>query len=219
MARAASAAGARMVQVSAIGADENSPSGYARAKAAGEKAVLAAVPSATILRPSLIFGPDDQFTNRFASLARMSPFLPLIGGGVTKLQPAYVGDVATAVANAVDGKTKEGATYELGGPEVLTMREIMEIILRITERRRMLLSLPFGLAKFQAMFLQFAPGPLKLTPDQVALLESDNVVSDAAKAAGLTLEGLGIAPDSLEAIAPQYLWRFRATGQFQKKSV
>jgi NADH dehydrogenase len=219
VARAASAAGARMVHVSAIGADENSPSGYARAKAAGEKAVLAAVPSATILRPSLIFGPDDQFTNRFASLARMSPFLPLIGGGVTKLQPAYVGDVATAVANAVDGKTKEGATYELGGPEVLTMREIMEIILRITERRRMLLSLPFGLAKFQAMFLQFAPGPLKLTPDQVALLESDNVVSDAAKAAGLTLEGLGIAPDSLEAIAPQYLWRFRATGQFQKKSV
>jgi uncharacterized protein YbjT (DUF2867 family) len=219
VARAASAAGARMVQVSAIGADENSPSGYARAKAAGEKAVLAAVPSATILRPSLIFGPDDQFTNRFAALARMSPFLPLIGGGVTKLQPAYVGDVATAVANAVDGKTKEGATYELGGPEVLTMREIMEIILRITERRRMLLSLPFGLAKFQAMFLQFAPGPLKLTPDQVALLESDNVVSDAAKAAGLTLEGLGIAPDSLEAIAPQYLWRFRATGQFQKKSV
>ena len=219
VARAASAAGARMVQVSAIGADENSPSGYARAKAAGEKAVLAAVPSATILRPSLIFGPDDQFINRFASLARMSPFLPLIGGGVTKLQPAYVGDVATAVANAVDGKTKEGATYELGGPEVLTMREIMEIILRITERRRMLLSLPFGLAKFQAMFLQFAPGPLKLTPDQVALLESDNVVSDAAKAAGLTLEGLGIAPDSLEAIAPQYLWRFRATGQFQKKSV
>ena len=219
VARAASAAGARMVQVSAIGADEKSPSGYARAKAAGEKAVLAAVPSATILRPSLIFGPDDQFTNRFAALARMSPFLPLIGGGVTKLQPAYVGDVATAVANAVDGKTKEGATYELGGPEVLTMREIMEIILRITERRRMLLSLPFGLAKFQAMFLQFAPGSLKLTPDQVALLESDNVVSDAAKAAGLTLEGLGIAPDLLEAIAPQYLWRFRAMGQFQKKSV
>ena len=219
VARAASAAGARMVHVSAIGADENSPSGYARAKAAGEKAVLAAVPSATILRPSVIFGPEDQFTNRFAALARMSPFLPLIGGGVTKLQPAYVGDVATAVANAVDGKTKEGATYELGGPEVLTMREIMEIILRITERRRMLLSLPFGLAKFQAMFLQFAPGALKLTPDQVALLESDNVVSDAAKASGLTLEGLGITPDSLEAIAPQYLWRFRATGQFQKKSV
>ena len=123
-----------------------------------------------------------------------------------------------AVADAVDGKTKAGATYELGGPEVLTMREIMEIILATTERNRMLVSLPFGLAKFKAMFLQFAPGVLKLTPDQVTLLRSDNVVSDAAKAAGLTLEGLGIVADSLEAVAPQYLWRFRAAGQFQKKS-
>ena len=195
IARAAAAAGARMVHVSAIGADENSPSGYGRAKAAGEQAVLAAVPSATILRPSLLFGPEDQFTNRFAALARISPFLPLIGGGVTRMQPAYVGDVATAVADAVDGKTKPGAVYELGGPEVLTMREIMEIILSITERKRMLVSLPFGLARLQAMFLQFAPGALKLTPDQVAMLQSDNVVSDAAKAAGLTLEGLGIAPE------------------------
>jgi uncharacterized protein YbjT (DUF2867 family) len=219
VAKAASAVGARMVQVSAIGADENSPSRYARAKAAGEKAVLAAVPSATILRPSLMFGPEDQFTNRFAALARISPFLPLIGGGVTRLQPVYVGDVATAVADAVDGKAREGATYELGGPEVLTMRQIMEMILRITDRRRMLVSLPFGLAKFQAQFLQFAPGALKLTPDQVDLLRSDNVVSDAAKAAGLTLEGLGITPDSMEAIAPQYLWRFRAAGQFQRNSV
>src|SRR5467141_3656645 len=216
VARAASAVGARMVHVSAIGADENSPSRYAQAKAAGEKAVLAAVPSATIMRPSIVFGPEDQFTNRFASLARMSPMLPLIGGGLTRLQPVYVGDVATAVADAVDGKTKAGATYELGGPEVLTMREIIEIILATIERRRMLVSLPFGLAKFQAQLLQFAPGPLKLTPDQVELLRSDNVVSDAAKAAGLTLEGLGIAPDSLAAIAPQYLWRFRAAGQFQR---
>jgi len=216
IAMAASAAGARMVHVSAIGADENSPSAYGRSKASGEKAVLAAVPSATIMRPSLLFGPEDQFTNRFAALARMSPFLPLIGGGVTRMQPAYVGDVATAVADAVDGKSKPGATYELGGPEVLTMREIMQIILGITERNRMLISLPFGLAKLQALFLQYAPGALKLTPDQVAMLQSDNVVSDAAKAAGLTLEGLGIAPDSLEAIAPQYLWRFRAAGQFQR---
>jgi uncharacterized protein YbjT (DUF2867 family) len=216
IARAASAASARMVHVSAIGADENSPSAYGRTKAAGEKAVLAAVPSATIMRPSVVFGPEDQFTNRFAALARMSPFLPLIGGGVTRMQPAYVGDVATAVADAVDGKSKPGATYELGGPEVLTMREIMQIILGITERNRMLISLPFGLAKLQALFLQYAPGALKLTPDQVTMLQSDNVVSDAAKAAGLTLEGLGIAPDSLEAIAPQYLWRFRAAGQFQR---
>jgi len=215
VARAAAAAGAAMVHVSAIGADENSPSRYARAKAAGEKAVLAAVPSATILRPSVVFGPEDQFSNRFAALARVSPLLPLIGGGLTKLQPVYVGDVATAVADAVDGKTRPGATYELGGPEVLTMREIIEIILAIIERQRMLVSLPFGLAKLQAQFLQFAPGVFKLTPDQVALLRSDNVVSEAAKSAGLTLEGLGAVPDSLEAIAPQYLWRFRKAGQFQ----
>jgi NADH dehydrogenase len=218
VAKAAAAVGAGMVHVSAIGADENSPSRYACAKAAGEKAVLAAVPSATILRPSVVFGPEDQFTNRFAALARMSPVLPLIGGGLTKLQPVYVGDVATAVADAVDGKTKQGATYELGGPEVLTMREIMAIILTTIERERMLVSLPFGLARMQALLLQFAPGPFKLTPDQVALLRSDNVVSDAAKAAGLTLEGLGIVPDSLQAIAPQYLWRFRSHGQFQRKS-
>ena len=188
------------------------------AKAAGEAAVLAAVPSATIFRPSVIFGPEDQFTNRFAALARMSPVLPLIGAE-TRMQPVYVGDVATAIADAVDGKAKAGATYELGGPEVLTMREIIEAILEITARKPMLVPLPFGLARFQANFLQFAPGALKLTPDQVTLLEHDNVVSEAAKAAGLTLEGLGIAGDSLEAIAPQYLWRFRAAGQFQRMSV
>jgi uncharacterized protein YbjT (DUF2867 family) len=218
VAKAAAAVGARLVHVSAIGADEASPSRYARAKAAGEQAVLLTVPTATVLRPSVVFGPEDQFTNRFAGLARLSPALPLIGGGTTKLQPVYVGDVARAVADAVDGKTKPGATYELGGPEVLTMREIMEIILTITERKRMLVTLPFGLAKLQAAFLQFAPGPLKLTPDQVELLRNDNVVSKTASAAGQTLQGLGITPDSLEAIAPQYLWRFRAAGQFQRKS-
>jgi NADH dehydrogenase len=218
VAKAAAAAGASMVHVSAIGADAESPSRYARAKAAGEAAVTAALPSATIFRPSVIFGPEDQFTNRFGALARMSPVLPLIGGE-TRMQPVYVGDVATAIADAVDGKAKAGATYELGGPEVLTMREIIEAILEITDRERTLIPLPFGLARFQAAFLQFAPGVLKLTPDQVTLLERDNVVSDAAKAAGLTLEGLGIAADSLEAIAPQYLWRFRAAGQFQHNGV
>jgi uncharacterized protein YbjT (DUF2867 family) len=219
VAKAAAAAGTRMIHVSAIGADINSPSRYARTKAAGEQAVLSAVPSATIFRPSVVFGPEDEFTNRFAALARISPALPLIGGGLTKLQPVYVGDVATAVADAVDGKTKPGATYELGGPEVLSMREIMEAIQEITGRDRMLVSLPFGLAKLQAQFLQFAPGAFKLTPDQVELLRSDNVVSEAAKAAGLTLEGLGIAPDSLEGVAPQYLWRFRKAGQFTHMSV
>jgi len=213
IAKAAKEIGARMVHVSALGADANSESAYARAKAAGEAAVLDAVPSATILRPSVVFGPEDAFTNRFASLARMSPVVPLIGAD-TKLQPVYVGDVATAVADAVDGKTKAGATYELGGPEVLTMREIIEIILATIERKRALVPVPFAIAKLKSLVLQFAPGALKLTPDQVALLRSDNVVSEAAKAAGLTLSGLGISADSLEAIAPQYLWRFRATGQF-----
>ena len=147
VAKAAQAAGSRMVHVSAIGADDRSASRYARAKAAGEKAVLSVLPSATILRPSLMFGPEDQFTNRFAGLAQISPVLPLIGGGETRIQPAYVGDIATAVADAVDGKTRAGATYELGGPEVLTMREIMEVIMKITGRDRRLVSLPFGLAK------------------------------------------------------------------------
>ena len=219
VAKAAAAVGARMVQVSAIGADENSESAYARAKAAGEKAVLAALPSATIMRPSVIFGPEDQFTNRFAGLARIAPMLPLIGGGETRMQPVYVGDVATAIADAVDGKARGGATYELGGPEVLSLREIIEIILSIIDRKRRLLSVPFGLARLQAALLQFAPGALKLTPDQVELLRHDNVVSDEAKAAGLTLQGLGITPDSLEAVAPQYLWRFRPAGQFQRQNV
>ncbi|MGH6778656.1 MAG: complex I NDUFA9 subunit family protein [Bradyrhizobium sp.] len=218
VAKAAAAVDAELVHVSAIGASETSSSRYARAKAAGEKAVLAALSSATIMRPSLVFGPEDQFTNRFAALARLSPALPLIGGGLTRLQPVYVGDVATAIADAVDGKAKAGAIYELGGPEVLTMREIMQMILAITDRDRMLVTLPFALAKLKAMFLQFAPGALKLTPDQVELLRSDNVVSEAAKAASLTLEGLGIAPDSLKAVVPQYLWRFRPAGQFQRKN-
>ncbi len=218
VAKAAAAAGARMVHVSAIGADEKSTSRYARAKAAGESAVLDAMPSAVIMRPSVVFGPEDQFTNRFAALARLMPALPLIGGGTTKMQPVYVGDVATAIADAVDGKAKPGATYELGGPEVLTMREIIEMILEVTDRKRVLVPLPFGLAKLKSIFLQFAPGAMKLTPDQVELLRTDNVVSDAAKAAGLTLEGLGITPDSMEAITPQYLWRFRPAGQFQRKN-
>jgi uncharacterized protein YbjT (DUF2867 family) len=217
VARAASAIGARMVHVSAIGADENSPSRYARAKAAGEKAVTSTTASATIFRPSLVFGPEDLFTNRLAALARMSLVVPLFGGG-TRMQPVYVGDVATAIADAVDGKTKAGTVYELGGPEVLTMREIIEIILATTERSRMLLPVPFAIARLQALVLQFAPGSLKLTRDQVTLLGIDNVVSDAAKAAGLTLEGLGITSESLEAIVPQYLWRFRAAGQFQRKN-
>jgi len=218
IAGAAAAEHARLVHVSAIGADQNSPSSYASSKAAGEKAVLDAVPSATVLRPSVVFGPEDQFTNRFAALARAMPVLPLIGGGETRLQPVFVGDVATAIADAVEGKARPGATYELGGPDVLTLRQLLEYVLKTTERSRLLAPLPFPLARLQAMVLQFAPGPLKLTPDQVELLRSDNVVSDAAQQAGLTLQGLGIMPSSLEKTAPSWLWRFRRTGQFRTKA-
>lgn len=217
IAEAAAKIGARMVHVSAIGADVNSTSRYAVSKAFGEQAVLDAVPGATIIRPSIVFGPEDHFANRFAALARLLPVLPLIGAD-TKLQPVYVGDVATAIADAVDGKTKPGAAYELGGPEVVTMREAIQLILRIAERNPALMPLPFGLAKLKAAFLQFAPGDLKLTPDQVELLKSDNVVSEAAKSAGLTLEGLGITPESMAAVLPSYLWRFRKTGQFAHKN-
>lgn len=217
IAEAAARIGARVVHVSAIGANANSASRYAVSKALGEQAVLDVTPGATIIRPSIVFGPEDHFTNRFAALARLFPALPLIGAD-TKLQPVYVGDVASAIADAVDGKTRAGATYELGGPEVMTMREAIELILRVAERDPMLVPLPFGLAKLQAAFLQFAPGDLKLTPDQVEMLKTDNVVSDAAKSAGLTLEGLGIAPESMAAVLPSYLWRFRKTGQFAHKS-
>jgi NADH dehydrogenase len=215
VANAAKAIGARLIHVSAIGADENSASAYARSKAAGEAAVRAAVPTSCIFRPSVVFGPEDQFTNRFAALARIAPVLPLIGGGDTRLQPVFVGDVAQAIAAAVDGKCRDGGTYELGGPEVLTMREILVLILKTIERDRLLLPVPFALAKLQAAFLQFAPGALKLTPDQVELLKVDNVVSETAKKEGLTLEGLGFAPEALEAVVPSYLWRFRKTGQFK----
>jgi len=216
VALAANAHGARLVHVSAIGADENSPSLYARSKAAGERLVLAAQPSAVIMRPSILFGPEDDFFNRFAALARMSPFLPLIGGGLTRFQPVFAGDVASAIAEAVDGKAVAGRVYELGGPEVRTFKELMQFVLRTIERKRLLLPIPFFAAKMQASILQFAPKPL-LTPDQVELLRADNVVSDEAIAARHTLEALGIEPEPIEAIVPTYLWRFRKTGQFRSR--
>jgi NADH dehydrogenase len=214
VAQAAAAAGARLVHVSALGADPDSPALYARSKAQGEVAVLAAAPDATILRPSIVFGPEDDFFNRFASLARMAPALPLIGGGETKFQPVFVGDVAQAIARAVGGRAKGGTIYELGGPEVKSFRELMEYVLAVTERRRLLVPLPFGLAKLQAQLLQLLPTPL-LTPDQVELLRTDNVVSEAAQAEGRTLPALGIEPTALEAVVPSYLWRFRKAGQFR----
>jgi uncharacterized protein YbjT (DUF2867 family) len=217
VALAASAHGARLVHVSAIGADENSPAGYARSKAAAERLALSAQPQAVILRPSIMFGPEDDFFNRFATLARMSPVLPLIGGGATKFQPVFVGDVAKAIADAVDGKLNPGAIYELGGPDVRTFKQLTQYVLATIERKRLLVPVPFFAAKIKAAFLQFAPPPLTLTGDQVEMLRVDNVVSDAAKAEGRTLQGIGIEPEPIEAIVPSYLWRFRKTGQFKNR--
>jgi len=217
VALAAKSVGARLVHVSAIGADAASPSHYAQAKAEGERRVLAALPEAAIMRPSIMFGPEDDFFNRFAALARLSPALPLPGGGQTRFQPVFVGDVAEAVAKAVDGEAKPGATYELGGPDVRSFKELMEFVLATIQRRRLLVPAPFALMKLQATFLQFLPKP-PLTPDQVELLKRDNVVSDDAKRDGRTLEGLGIVPESMAAIVPTYLWRFRKTGQFSPRA-
>ncbi len=217
VALAANAHGARLVHVSAIGADEDSSAHYARSKAAGERLALSALPSAVIMRPSIMFGPEDDFFNRFASLARLSPVLPLIGGGDTKFQPVFVGDVAKAIADAVDGKLRAGTIYELGGPEVRSFKQLMQYMLATIERRRMLVPLPFFAAKMQALFLQFAPPPLTLTPDQVELLRVDNVVSDSATAERRTLQGIGIDPEPMEAIVPSYLWRFRKAGQFRSR--
>ncbi len=216
VALAASAHGARLVQVSAIGADEHARSAYARSKAAAERLALAAQPSAVIMRPSILFGPEDDFFNRFAALARMSPVLPLIGGGMTRFQPVFVGDVATAIADAVDGNVKGGTVYELGGPEVRTFKQLLQFVLATIERKRLLVPIPFFVAKLQATFLQYLPKPL-LTPDQVELLRVDNVVSEAAKAERRTLQGLGIEPEPIEAIVPSYLWRFRKSGQFRSR--
>jgi uncharacterized protein YbjT (DUF2867 family) len=215
VALAAAAFGARMIHVSAIGADEQAPSHYARSKAVGEKLVLAALPSAVILRPSVLFGPEDDFFNKFAAIARFSPALPLIGGGRTRFQPVFAGDVANAVVAAIEGRAKDGDIYELGGPEVHTFKQLMQFMLATIERRRLLVPIPFALAKFQAAFLQLLPKPL-LTPDQVELLRGDAVVSDAAKREARTLEALGIDPVAMAAIVPSYLWRFRKTGQFNR---
>jgi NADH dehydrogenase len=217
VARAAAAIGASVVHVSAIGADPDSSSAYARTKAAGEQAVSAACPTATIFRPSIQFGPEDDFFNRFAAMARMLPALPLIGGGMTRFQPVFVGDVATAIAEAVDGRARPGTIYELGGPEIFTFKQLMQFVLATTERKRLLLPLPFAIAKLQAQVLQFLPNP-PLTPDQVELLRRDNVVSADARREGRTLEGLGIDPATIAAVVPSYLWRFRKTGQFQNRS-
>jgi NADH dehydrogenase len=225
VALAAAAHNARMIHVSAIGAAENSRAAYGRAKWRGEQLVLAATPGATIFRPSILFGPNDDFFNRFAAMAQMSPVLPLIGGGHTRFQPVFAGDVAEAIGKAVDGEARRGAIYELGGPDVFTFRELMEFILATTARRRLLVPLPFPVAKLQALGfeliskvpLPFLAKPL-LTRDQVEMLRYDNVVSDEARGDGRTLDGLGITPHPVGEIVPTYLWRFRTAGQFHNRA-
>lgn len=203
-----------LVHVSAIGADADSESSYAQSKAEGEKRVREAFPDATIIRPSIVFGPQDAFFNKFAGLFRwVPPILPfpiLIGGGKTRFQPVFVGDVAAAIAKGLSSVNARGQTFELGGPGTYSFRDLMRVVLEATGRKSWLVPLPFALARFQAFFLQFLPGAM-LTPDQVTLLKSDNVVSEGAK----TLADLGIVPTSVEAEVPAYLWRFRPKGQYE----
>ncbi|WP_295206940.1 complex I NDUFA9 subunit family protein [uncultured Brevundimonas sp.] len=215
IAEAAKAAGVeRLVQISAIGADAGSPSAYGRTKAQAEAAVREVYPDAVILRPSLVFGAGDSFLNRFAAMATMAPALPLIGGGGTRFQPVYVGDVAEAIARGVTRADAAGRTYELGGPSLYTFREVLELVRRETGRDRMLVSVPFIVAKPLGSLLQlsrFVGLTPPLTRDQVLMLEKDNVV--AADAFGLS--DLGIDhPAGMAAIAPSYLWRYRVGGQF-----
>ena len=216
-ARLAKEAGAeRFALVSAIGADPESPSEYARTKAAGEAAVRAAFAEAVILRPSIVFGPEDDFFNRFAGMTRFSPAIPVVGGDV-KFQPVFVEDVARAVAMAVAGEAEAGATYELGGPEVESFRDLMKRMLRHVCRKRLIVELPKGLALLQGRVLEQI-ARIGLTPpitsDQVKLLSNDNVVSEGAKG----FRELGVQPTAMASILPTYLYCFRAYGQYDRNT-
>ena len=207
VARLAAAAGVRrLVHISAIGADADSESLYARTKAEGEAAVRAAFPAATILRPSVVFGPEDQFLNRFAGLAALLPVMPVVAGE-TKFQPVHVGDVADAVMAAITRDDAPGRTYELGGPRAMSMRQVLEFVLEHTHRRRPLVPMPEGLVRLQARLGEMLPTP-PLTRDQLILLGRDNLVAEGA--AGFA--ALGIEPKAIEAIAPAYLARYRPGG-------
>lgn len=232
VAEAAAARGIqRFVQMSALGADPRSPSEYGRTKAEAEMAVRKALPTAVVLRPSIVFGPEDDFFNRFAAMATWSPVLPLIGGGKTRFQPVYVGDVAQAAANALESEAAAGRTFELGGPAVYSFKELMQMIRHETGRKRALAPLPFGAAELiglggdisgfavSSLFRVFgkraamaAPEPM-LTSDQVRLLKRDNAVSPGA----LGLDALGVTPTSVESIVPGYLWIYRKGGQFAEQ--
>ena len=217
VAESARAAKAKLTHGSALGADLQSWSIYARTKARGEKAVQETLKDAVIFRPSVVFGPEDLFFNRFADMARFSPVLPLIGGGRTRFQPVFVGDVAEAIARSVDGDVKGGRIYELGGPNVLTFRQCMEEMLEVIGRKRLLVSIPWWVARVKGSILGVLPNP-PLTADQVVLLEQDNVVSAEAERTARTLAALGIQPQSTAAILPSYLWKYRVAGQFARRS-
>jgi uncharacterized protein YbjT (DUF2867 family) len=217
VAEAARKVGAGLTHLSAIGADADSQSLYAQTKGRAEQAILSILPDAIILRPSIIFGPEDGFFNKFAEMARLSPFLPLIGGGKTLFQPVYVGDVAEAVCRSVDGFLAKGTVYELGGPDELSFRQCLEIMLGQIERKRTLLPIPFAIASLigsVASLVPFIDPPL--TSDQVTLLRENNIVTQKAATDGRTLQGMGIAPTSVSAILPTYLVRYRPHGQFTR---
>lgn len=215
VAEACRAEGAKLVHMSAIGADADSESGYGRTKGEGEKGVKAVVKDAIIMRPSIVFGQEDEFFNRFAAMAKLAPALPLIGGGKTLFQPVYVADVAKAFALAVDGKLEAGKIYELGGPEQKSFRACIELMLKMIDRKKALISLPWFVASAMGKAMGWLPGA-PITSDQVIMLKSDNVVSDKAIKEKRTLEGMGIESTTLATILPTYLVQYRPHGQFTK---
>lgn len=215
IAEAARDAGATLTHISAIGAEASSSTGYGRTKGRAEAAIHSVLPAAVILRPSIIFGPEDDFFNKFAKMARGMPFLPLIGGGKTRFQPVYVEDVAEAVARSVDGKLKPGAIYELGGQDVMTFRDCLEAVLAATYRERPFVNLPFGVASMIGKVASMVPLITPpLTSDQVTMLKKDNVVCAEAEKNGLTLEGIGITPVRVASVLPSYMVQYRPHGQF-----
>ena len=198
-----------LVHISALGIKERHPSYYMQSKLQGEKNIQDNFKPSVILRPSIVFGPEDKFFNTFASLAQFSPALPLVGGGKMKFAPIYVGDVAKAIVKALELNNSEPKIYELGGPENYSFKELIEILLTEIKKKRLLISIPFGIAKFQSYFLQMMPNPL-LTPDQVELLKHNNIVSGDYP----ILKDLGITGTAIQSILPKYIYRFRAGGQF-----
>lgn len=212
----------QIVHISAIGANPRGDAEYARTKAQGEEAFREYAPSAVILRPSVIFGPQDELFNRFGAMAQIAPALPLIGGGKTRFQPVYVDDVADAVAEALENPEHRGRVFELGGPEIVTFKEMMELLLAMIGRKRLLLPLPFAMAGIMGSVggvvsrLPFIEAPI--TTDQVKMLKTDNIVGLTNEPVG-TLEDLGIQPETMESILPTYLYKFRKQGQFSPETV